>query len=351
MADATPPNPKKEDVKEVLVEMFKDSFGFDLNSLLSLGAPEVRQEAEKLADRAKGKMPEGHPLRTKTAERMMSLLTARLEAAAEGQSKTVRAFVENISDFLDVFRGRFYGSPVASGGKASPKPDASKIAEDFGDLRKQFLKDANVLLASAKPDEMEAVQEQLRERARFLGELETLMTEGPKEKEVPKPEPSKEPKEPWSAKWSRFGKWVSDRWTKSTEALRPFNASLDEWIQERQAKKLLRKANEGPSKPDRLGEILESPWKLLLGFGGFWWLAMLGAICICLLGEDRLKKLVSLSFWTNLVALKTILILSAIVLIVLLGKKILNRTARHPQRGRKFHAQGEPNGNGPTIDI
>src|SRR3989338_26294 len=119
--------PTTNGVIESIIAFFKDMFGFDLNAVLTLGAVPMRRAAEGLAEKLKKDLPEDHWLRGNTAETAINLVASRIEAASESQSGSVKAVLEKLSDFVELFAATFCGED-SKNGKASPKKtDAKKV--------------------------------------------------------------------------------------------------------------------------------------------------------------------------------------------------------------------------------
>ncbi len=292
MADTTTLPPKKESLKAILdptFEMFKHLFGFDLNALISLADPEIREVAQKFADVTSNKLPKDHWLRTRPAERIIGFLSSRLESSAENQPKVVKDIVEKVSDFFDNFRSRFYGKLTEGSEKTSKQPDAAKSRPAIlaiEALETQFISgEAEVMLATAtSPEETEIAEKKIQDRLQSYSAMKKFITEGP-----PKKEPPKEEKGPWTKKvakgWNNFWWWTASGWKKSTESLRPMNRSLEDWVAEKKEKNRQLKESLKTSPPDRLGELLKSPWKIIFGFGWFYWSIIVGAIALCVINS------------------------------------------------------------------
>lgn len=262
---------KGKSVLDYVIKFFKDMFGYDINAVLTLAAPQMRRAAEALAQKLKKDLPSDHPLRSDIAEIIINELASRIEATSEDQPKAMKAVLEKLSDFIEIFASSFCGedSTTADGKKPSTKPTATKVVEVFKEFDGKFMEDQRVRLAKAKPEDKKAVAKQLEAEAIHHAKIKVLMTEGPPQKK-PKPESPKEKGEPWTAKfktgWVKFTTWTASCWTKNTEKLRPFNETLNAKI------KVLKTANQQwqPTATQvELGRKLESPlqtiWRLIFG--------------------------------------------------------------------------------------
>lgn len=245
--------------KDNAVRFFRDLLGFDLNAALTLAAPQMRRAAEGLAEKLKQELPVDHVLRGDLAEIVINEAASRIEAASEGQPPTVKAILEKISDFIEIFASAFCGEndtagEKGKGGKTKPK----KTPGAFERFHEKFLEDARARIAGASSEELPALQKRIKEEGELLAGLEVLMTEGPKVEEPPKaPEATKEPKAP-------LGERVAG-------ILRPINDELREKVGNMERDRVLSLATEEVWEPSLFGQILTWPWRLLgrllFGFG------------------------------------------------------------------------------------
>lgn len=297
MAD-TPDKPVIKEESELppilvpLKEAFSHLFGFNLNEILSLGEPEIREEAEKLATIAKKKFPANHWIRSKIAERIVAVLTAKLEKSMDKQSPTVKALMEKFTDFVDNFTANFYGGRVED--KKTQRPDPGVTPHAHADLTKKFLESARLRQKRAKPEELTSLNERLLEEAKTISKLDVILTEG-EPTETPAPAVRKRKVSLWKRD---IGKWLGSAWQKTSQVpkkvwhartTKSTNKELAKWLKQHQARY---GTEEEKAQHDEFGRYLESPLSILgglaFGFGNNniwrpWWMKTLLASAVLVL--------------------------------------------------------------------
>lgn len=263
------PDPKPADkpddkAKNVITDVsgqIKKMFGDELNPVLSLLNPFIGDSAEAAADKVKKVLPANHWFLTKKGESIIGVVAALIEKESDKHREPTKALLEKASDWFEQFGRALRTSQIDTAkGTERHKPDGAKNSEVISNHYKEFLKNARIKMAAAKPDEKKALAKELQKEGQFYEKLIVLMTEG-LPKKAPKPEPPKEKGEPWTEKfkvgWSKFKTGTEDCWTKGSEKLQSLKKSTDSKLEAQRIR------NEPAA--ERIGEVLENPLKILLG--------------------------------------------------------------------------------------
>lgn len=218
--------------KTALTGFFAKVFNINWDTVVQVGAPKLRREAERLANGAKKTFAVDHWSRSDAAEIAYNALVTNLKTAIAGlPNGLVKAGMKELLDFSEVFINKFCNEDEGtSAGKSSEKSTASfkdlptELQTAITKANVEIIGDGVELIKATPPSGRKAMMDDLTERADSLWNLQDRLLNGP-----PKPEVPKEPSVPFSERLSQCGEAVE-------RTLKPFNEELERDIAQLKAK-------------------------------------------------------------------------------------------------------------------
>lgn len=219
-----------DNLTETVSSLFTNIFGIsgiDLNKIISLGNPEMKEWAKTLSDKAKGYVHEDSAVRSKTAERVFGWISAGIEKAAEGKNPVTKALLQKLADFVEMFVDNFCApddeDKEKEKSKTSKGPDPDLIKK-LGTVKAGVAKANQIRIAGATDADLPTLLKRLELEAEGSARVEQIQLHGLPKPPKP-PTPPRPPGVPIGTKMLGVVKKVSDK-VDNSGVLQPVNQGL-----------------------------------------------------------------------------------------------------------------------------
>ena len=241
--------------KGALTGLFSKVFNINWDTVVQVGAPKLRKEAERLANGAKRTFPVDHWSRSDVAEIAYNALVTNVKTAISGlKDGLLKAGMKELLEFAEAFINKFCNEEDGSAGRSSEKSKASfkdlppELQAELTKGRVTMLRDGTELIMATPPSGKGAMDEILAGRADSLWNLQDHVINGP-----PKP---KEPHIPFSERLDQFGEAVG-------AALKPFNEELEKSTAQLKASTARKQAEQKAERVARPDTLQRKLWRML----------------------------------------------------------------------------------------